>query len=196
MVEHDKSTVSAAASPPMIPPMNRPVRRRWRRLLDRFRRAKDGVTAVEFAIIAMPFFIAFFAIVELAIFFFSSRYLEDAVFQAGRQIMTGQVQGQANAETAFKNALAANLPAWLDPAKVQYDVRVVNQFSDVNLTPPMTNGALDPAKMGFQPGNSGQIVIVRAFYEYPMLGGSLGKGVPKLANGKSLITATTAFRNE
>jgi Flp pilus assembly protein TadG len=45
----------------------------------RFVREKDGVVAVEFAIVAAPFLALMFAIMETALVFFASQVLETAV---------------------------------------------------------------------------------------------------------------------
>jgi Flp pilus assembly protein TadG len=162
----------------------------------RFRKSRDGAAAVEFAIVAAPFFALIVAILELCIYFFATRYLEDATLNASRLILTGQSQASANAETSFKNGLAASLPTWLDPNAVKYDVRVFTDFGSINNAPPMSGGNLDTGALAFSPGNPGDIVVVRVYYEYPMVGKYFGTGMGTLANGNQLITATATFRNE
>jgi Flp pilus assembly protein TadG len=165
-------------------------------LFGRFRRDRKGAAAVEFAMVAAPFFALVVAILELCIYFFATRYLEDATLNASRLILTGQSQASGNAETSFKNGLAASLPTWLDPAKAQYDVKVYADYGSINNAPPMAGGMLDPTKLGFNAGKPGDIVVVRVYYEYPMVGKYFGTGMGTLANGNQLITATTTFRNE
>jgi Flp pilus assembly protein TadG len=165
-------------------------------LFKRFGQDREGAAAVEFAIIAAPFFALVVAILELCIYFFATRYLEDATLNAARTILTGQAQASGNAETAFKNGVADSLPTWLDPAKVKYDVRVFTDYGSINNAPPMAGGNLDPSKLGFNPGKAGEIVVVRVYYEYPMFGKYFGTGMGTLANGNQLITATATFRNE
>jgi Flp pilus assembly protein TadG len=72
------------------------------------RKREDGATAVEFALVALPFFGLVFAILELAIFFFASRYLEDAVFNMGRKILTQRVN-PASACSAVSTEIASML---------------------------------------------------------------------------------------
>ena len=48
----------------------------------------------------------------------------------------------------------------------------------------------------YSPGKSGDVVIVRAMYEWPAALSVLGFSLSDLANGKRLIMSTAAFRNE
>jgi Flp pilus assembly protein TadG len=189
-VPHGQETIM---SDPVGKGQARPQRRRS---FQKFRRSENGAAAVEFAIVAAPFFALVVAILELCIYFFATRYLEDATLNASRLILTGQSQASANAETSFKNGLAASLPTWLDPTKAKYDVKVYTDFGSINNAPPMAGGNLDPTKLGFNAGKPGDIVVVRVYYEYPMVGKYFGTGMGTLANGNQLITATTTFRNE
>ena len=52
------------------------------RFLRRFRRAEKGATAVEFAMVAAPFFFLLFAMIEIAAVFFTSTVLENAVLES------------------------------------------------------------------------------------------------------------------
>jgi hypothetical protein len=48
----------------------------------------------------------------------------------------------------------------------------------------------------FNPGNPGDIVIVRVMYQWPVFMGPLGFSLANLSNGNRLIMASTAFQNE
>ena len=64
---------------------------RWS-ILKRFRRDRNGTTAVEFGLVAMPFFAILGMIIETGLAFFTGQVLEAATTSAGRIVMTGQVQ--------------------------------------------------------------------------------------------------------
>src|SRR5687767_4432546 len=87
---------------------NPPATPRRRRLLTRFRRSQDGATAIEFSLIALPFFLLFFAIVETVMMLWTNEVLEEAVSEASRRLLTGashaRYAGSASSNTeAFKN---------------------------------------------------------------------------------------------
>ena len=66
--------------------------RRCARELARFRRARQGTTAVEFALIAPAFLATLIAVLQTCVFVFAQQTLQNAAVQLGRLIMTGQVQ--------------------------------------------------------------------------------------------------------
>lgn len=74
------------------------MRRLFGRAISRghkFARDERGVTVIEFAILALPFFTIIFAILETAMVFFAGQVLDSAVEDASRMIKTGRAQAQA-----------------------------------------------------------------------------------------------------
>ena len=59
-----------------------------------FIKDSKGATAVEFALIATPFFAILAALIQVFLLFFAQSLLENAVRASARQILTGQVQTQ------------------------------------------------------------------------------------------------------
>lgn len=167
------------------------------RFLRRFVHARQGATAVEFAMIALPFFTLAFATLELGMMFVLSTTLESSAQDAARTIRTGQFQTAGQAQADYKNAICNNL-GWLSgdcQANLYIDVRTFPSFAAVTAPPPVTNGAIDPGKLTFQPGVACSIVLARAFYNWPLLAPALS-GVSHLNGDRVLVTAASAFRNE
>jgi hypothetical protein len=48
----------------------------------------------------------------------------------------------------------------------------------------------------YSPGGPGDIVVVRLFYQWPLIVTGLGYNIANLSGSKRLLTATAAFRNE
>ena len=48
----------------------------------------------------------------------------------------------------------------------------------------------------YSPGTTGQVVVVRVMYQWPVFGGPLGFNLSNLPNGNRLIMAAAAFQNE
>lgn len=166
------------------------------RIVRRFRRDKDGVAAVEFALVAGPFLFLLFAIIELAMVFFAGQVLETATASASRLIMTGQAQTQNFNQAAFKNEICNKTNALMNCAGIAVDVRTYTNFSSASTSQPVSGGAVNYAGMTYVQGTGGDIVVVRAVYEWPVLMPTFGLTVGGLANGKRLLMATAAFRNE
>jgi Flp pilus assembly protein TadG len=165
----------------------------------RFARGEDGIAAVEFGIVAVPFFALMFAIIETAMIFFASQILEGAVADSARLIMTGQAQSQGLSQTTFKDAVCARIHGMFDCANgIQVDVKTYTSFSSISNTKPIdANGNLQSSNFGYSPGAACDIVVVRLMYQWPVYVSllSLNK-MADLSGNKKLLMATAAFRNE
>lgn len=65
-----------------------------------FARQEDGQAAVEFALVAVPFFAMVFAIIEMSLIFFGGQMLKSQVSNSARLILTGQQQKKDNSTWA------------------------------------------------------------------------------------------------
>jgi Flp pilus assembly protein TadG len=165
---------------------------RW---LRRFVRKEDGSSAVEFALISMPFMALIFAILETALVFFSGQALETAVADASRLILTGQAQTQGMSQTTFKDAVCARIFGLFDcQSGVYVDVKKFSSFTSVTMPTPVDSQGNLQNSFDYQPGGPGDIVVVRLFYKWPIQVSMLG--LANLSGQKRLLVATSAFRNE
>ena len=166
----------------------------------RFRTADRGATAMDFALVALPFIFLMVSLIELAMVFLVYTTLENATANAARTIRTGALQsgGTTPTATAFVNAICSNM-GWLQStctSKLQVDVRTEAQFTNPSEPDPMSSGTFNPAVLVFTPGTAGQIVLVRAFYQWPLFMPVLDAALSKANNGVAVIIATTTFVNE
>lgn len=165
----------------------------------RFRRDEKGATVVEFGLLALPFFALIFAILQVGLVFFAGQTLDTAVANAARLIRTGQAQQQAFNLSTFKSQICSQVSALFTSCttKLQLDVRTFATFDKVDLTMPVDqDGKLKTDQFTYSPGHGGEIVVVRAFYEWPTFSKLLGFNLSNLSNGNHLLAATAAFRNE
>lgn len=162
----------------------------------RFRRDENGAVAVEFGMVALPFFAMLFSIIEISLSFFSSQILETAVGDASRLIMTGQAQTGGMTAVQFRNEVCDRLPAMFDcDNNLSIDVRTAANFNSADVSRPIVNGALAWTPQ-FDPGDAEELVIVRAAYSIPVLTNFYGASLANLNDGRMLILASTSFRNE
>jgi Flp pilus assembly protein TadG len=166
-------------------------------LMRRFRRNSGGASAIEFALVAPLFIGLLFAIIETAMMFFASQVLETVTQDSARQIFTGQAQNQALTAAQFKTLVCSKVVALFDCANgITVDVQNYPQFGSVNVS-----SAIDASKNftnpnNYNPGGPGDIVVVRLFYQWPVIITTFGYDLSTLGNGKRLLTATAAFQNE
>lgn len=164
--------------------------------LRRFARADDGVTAVEFSLLALPFFALLFALIETCVVYFATANLGSVVAEAGRLIRTGQVQAGGMSESQFKQHICDELTLISDcETKLRVDVRNFTTFNSVSYPPLVDADGNVVDDTVFQPGNAGDIVLVNVYYSYGVVSPGL-VGLSNLEGGGRLVSAAVAFRNE
>lgn len=173
-------------------------------LTKRFIRQPSGTTAVEFGLLALPFFALKFAIIETALVFWAGQMFESGVSDASRQIRTGQVQSQDMDEAGFRELLCREIGVMFDcTTRLEIDVERAERFDAAErFVSPVDSDGNFTGTFGYDPGAGGQTVIVRAYYRWPMMfnvaalieGLDLDPG--DIGGSQRLLVATTAFRNE
>ena len=167
------------------------------RKLRTFRRDRKGATAVEFALIAGPFFFFLMALIEVAAVFFASTVIENAVLESAREIRTGQVQAGGMDADGFRDAVCERIEVIADCARLEFDVRVFADFDNVAVTDPVTDdGDLQTDDFGYDPGDAGDIVMVRVFYRWPVITDFMRSSMSNLKDNKTLHFATATWQNE
>lgn len=150
--------------------------------------------------LAIPFFLMIFSILELGIVFILSSVLETATTDTGRLLRTGQAQAQGFDKARFKSELCSRMALFENDCinRATIDVRVISQFAltDEDREEPITDGALDSNKTTYDSGGPTSLVLVRIWYAHPLATPFLTQSVSRIGNGKVLLTAATAFRNE
>ena len=173
--------------------------RRLRAGLNRFSRGRSGSTAVEFAMLAMPFLGLLFGIIELGMIYLISTTLDNATADAARQIRTGSVQTSGSATATSFQTLVCNEMSWLGSncaANLSVDVRTFTTFASTNVADPISNGTFNSSSLLFQTGGPDDIVLVRTYYPWTLVVPFLDGSVARLSNNKTLIESATTFRNE
>jgi Flp pilus assembly protein TadG len=165
----------------------------------RLRNDTDGVTAIEFAMVAMPFFAMLFGIIAVGLYFFTVFSMENAVEQASRIIRTGQAQQAGLTPQDFKNKVCEFVPAHIDcQGKVFVNVKSFPNSSDITpqSLPKCLDGNGDLNRTAeYVPGTQNMVVLVWACYEWDMAKFPwINFG--DMANGSMLVQATTTFRTE
>jgi Flp pilus assembly protein TadG len=179
-----------------------------RSLLTEFAGADDGVVAIEFAMIGLPFIALMLAIFQTAIVLFAAQALESATEVAARQIMTGQAQGASMTQAQFRNLVCPTasggtqpsftLPKVIDCSKLIIDVRTASNFSSTDTTKTLFT---TPSQAQFNPGGPNSINVVRVMYQLPPYLTILGGGANNIfgiSGGATtnVIMGTAVFQTE
>lgn len=190
---------------------------RLARMARGFRDDREGSAAIEFGMIAIPFFALLLATFQTALVIFTGQVLDTALQDAARLIMTGQAQGMTAQNFATgPNGVCSRITALFDCAgafangTLQIDIRSPANFANAVLTPPAVNGnamnwgTSNGQPLYSQPGTN-QIVVVRAallepiYMNFPIsfMGSNLDSKLTTPGSSTArLVMATVAFRNE
>lgn len=167
--------------------------------LARFARARQGATAVEFAIVALPFMILLFGIIELGTVFLVSATLDNATDRAARMIRTGEFQTSGNVSINDFKALVCQRMAFLSSPCVgtlKVNVRTFNSFNDVSAAEGIGGGTFDEADGCWSLGKPTDIVLVETRYEWTLFTPLLDRALENMGDGKRAISSIATFRNE
>jgi len=167
-----------------------------------FARDERGVTAVEFGLLALPFFTVILAILQTAIMFLASQVLDSAVEDASRRIRTGE--GQSYTLTDFRNYMCGYTFNLIDCSQIQIKSQVLTSFTSVSTTVPetcTTSPATCTWNSGWQAVDSGSgscraVMQVTAYYRYPLLVVLPYFNLKNQPDNYRLIGAIRVFRNE
>ncbi len=159
-------------------------------------RDENGVTAVEFGILAFPFFIVLAAIAETALVLLASQTLDNAVDDAIRLIRTGQAQNANFSADDFRNKICSESINLFRCDKIKIYVREISSFSSANPIDPLdSDGEWDVAEV-YDDGAGSSIIIAEAYYKWPMLTSFVGLDLFNAGAGYRLLGAARVWRNE
>lgn len=163
-----------------------------------FARANGGATAIEFAIVAVPFLFMMFSILEIGRLYALSSVLEDATMDAGRQVRTGQMQQQGASAATFKEAVCERMSVFEGEcdARLTVDVRVMPQFANQTPPNPVNGENFSDTGLTYQPGGANDIVLVRTWWRAPLFAPLVTQGLQRLSDGSAVLSAAATFRTE
>lgn len=178
---------------------------RMPRVVRRFRKKEDGATAIEFAMLAAPFFVLLFGIIESSLIFFAGQMLETAVDDVGRKIRTGQLDNTIT-EQQFKDEMCAEAAILFDCDGIAVDLQIAAKFEDLGdpPVPDASDNSTDFSGYSFTPPCPGEIAMVTASYEWPIFTYFASDNIYREVSGsegnllfrKILLNAIAVFRTE
>lgn len=174
----------------------------WRKRIRRFAEAKRGVVAVEFGLIAIPFFLLMIGTMEIGLMGLNQNSLDSATTNAGREIRTGRAQQNGATQGEIYAAICAGINDFLPMecnAKLYIDVRSYPSFVAAaagTQNPIDGDGVFQPGGFRYEAGADSDIVVVRAFYRWEAVTPLLGRVLANTNGGERILVSTMMFRNE
>lgn len=174
-----------------------------RALLPRQRRAflrdERGVTAIEFGLLAPPFFLIIGAILETSVVFLSTQILETALQDTARLVRTGQMQSSTSER--FKTEICSRLYGLFNCDGLFLELQDLDGFSDNQIAPPIDFDCEEEdcrwnREPIYSPGQTSNYMAAQVYYRWPIILDFYGVTLANLSTGERVLGAATVFQNE
>ena len=184
-----------------IEPARRGIIARLAGCFTRFGRDHDGSTAIEFTMLAIPFSMLVFAILESCISFAAQEVMTNATDDVARQLRTGQLRAADVTETSLKKAICDRMEIIVAKGcpDLVVDLREFATFAAAAaIKVKLTSAPDDLDTTGFDVDPGGPLTknMLRVFYRWPVITDFMSLAMSNLADNKTLHFATVTWQNE
>ncbi|RJT38854.1 pilus assembly protein [Mesorhizobium waimense] len=182
---------------------NRSARRPWFR--SRFLGDRRGSTAIEFAMLALPFALLVFAILESCISFAGQEVMANATDDVARQLRTGQLRPADVAGTKLRDLICSRLEIMVAKTcpGLLVDLREYPTFADAATASfKIVDGEIvlkhgtNATSFAVTPGLAESRNMLRVFYKWPVMTDFMAKSMANLKDGNTLHFASVTWQNE
>lgn len=165
------------------------------KLSKNFKENIEGIVAIEFGMIGLPFFLLIFGTLELSLVFMAEINMSQATADTARKLRTGQsgieTIGQFKADICNKVIFIPNCIS-----KLKVEVKAHNDFSSIDTSFSLnSDGGLED-NFVFDTIDAGGIATVRTFIEWDLFAKIPNLGLGNLPNNNRLVQGFSAFRRE
>jgi len=168
-----------------------------RPLAARFFANRRGTVAIEFALIALPFFLLVFAIIEVSLSFTAQQVMANTTDDIARQLRTGEIKTLTLAQLKAMVCSRLLMPAPNCP-DLFVDLHTYATFAAVPTTIPLTStGDVNSTGFTSDPGGAGTINQLRVFYRWPIFTNLMKPRIESIDGaGKTLLFSSATWKNE
>ena len=167
----------------------------------RFWRNEGGSAAIEFTMLALPFCMLTFAILESCISFAGQQFLSNITDDIARQLRTGQIRAADMNEAKLRERICNDFKLMAASGcddRLEVDLRQFATFADaaklrIKLT---SDDDIDTTGFAVNPGKSLSKNMLRVFYRQPVITDFMRKSMSNLKDGNTLQFATATWQNE
>ncbi|MBZ9847088.1 pilus assembly protein [Mesorhizobium sp. CA14] len=166
---------------------------------------RRGSTAMEFALLAIPFALLVFAILESCISFAGQEVMANVTDDVARQLRTGQLQKTNVTEASIKQLICSRLEIMVAQGcpGLLVDLREYPSFADAATAGfKIVDGDIvlvqgtNSMTFTVSPGLAESINMLRVFYKWPVMTDFLARSMANLKDGNTLHFASVTWQNE
>jgi Flp pilus assembly protein TadG len=165
----------------------------------RFSKEEGGSTLIEFAMLAPVFFIMVMGLVEFVLYQYRIYALNHVVYEATRNLQTGEVQSAGNAAAqaaAFHDEVCKSSGSMIDCDSIVFDVRTYDNIEDIKFPPVEFDEDGNPVNFVFEPGGPEEYSVVRASIHHQFFTPFMDKLFRMGPDQPAIVNAFCIVRNE
>lgn len=132
------------------------------RTRNRLSREEGGNVMVEFAMLAPVFFMLVMGLVEFVLYQYKMYALNHVVYEATRNLQTGEVQSASDMRAEFDTLCQESAGPLMNCNDIQWDVRSYDELNDIEYPPVEYDEDGIPSNFEFSPGGPSEYSVVRA----------------------------------
>lgn len=174
-----------------------------RSLIGRFTKNSEGTTTIEFVMLALPFSLLVFAILESCISFAGQQLLSNAADTVAREIRTGQLKAADITEASLKDEICSHIDILVAAGcpELEVDLREFATFEQAAAVKIKYIGSgdsrdIDTSDFEVSPGPSLTKNMLRVFYRWPVITDLMRKSLSNIQGSKTLHFASVTWQNE
>lgn len=168
--------------------------------ISRFKRNEEGVTAVEFALVAFPFFVFVFAVIELGVSFVAQQMLSSATEDISRQFYTGQLITDNTSPEAVRKIICDKIQFMVEKncPNLSINLNNYNSFAEVPITNLVTKAGYLGLPVTIKLGGPSTINQINVLYRWPAITNIMRMITPGIKPDDNIIPlfTTMTWRNE
>ena len=163
----------------------------------------EGSTVIEFSMLALPFTLLIFAILESCISFAGQQLLANSTDRVARMLRTGQIKAVEMTETRLRTEICNDIEIIVASGcpGLEVDLREFPSFAaaaaeTIKYTGSGDNRDIDTTGFDVKPGKSLSKNMLRVFYRWPIMTDIMRKRISTLKGGTTLHFASVTWQNE
>lgn len=169
-------------------------------MLTRFRRDEKAVTAVEFALVAFPFFVFIFAVVEIGISFAAQQILSSATEDLSRKFYTGQLTVENTSAAQVRTMICDRIRIIVhsDCKNLFIELNHYNSFSEVPVTGLVARTMSYGSSGSINLGGTATINQLNVLYRWPAITNIMSLVHSNDSSGDNIVPlfTTITWQNE
>lgn len=162
----------------------------------RFSRSEGGNVMIEFALLAPVFFMLITGLVEFVLYEYKTYALNHVVYEATRNLQTGEVYNSADKAAAFKQEVCAQAGAMINCEDIKFDVRSFDAIKDITYPPAEFDKDGNPTNFVFQPGGPNKYSVVRASIKHAFITPFMDKLFGLDGDAPAIVNSFCIVKNE